>query len=156
MNFNLLIKSVFLGTLSGVLIALAAPTHVSMAQATEVPVLPQSGQLVAAKSGIFVTAEAPTTGTATLVEEDGQHYLEIDEAFSTTDQAPDLQVLLDPAAVPPATYETFNGYINLGSLQAVSGAQRYPIPEAIDLAAYQSVVIWCRTANATMGYAPLD
>ena len=109
-------------------------------------------------SGEFVAAEAPTTGTAKIVDEDGQKYLEIDSAFSTNDQAPDLQILLDTVEQPPANYETADAtrYLNLGGIQSVTGEQRYPIPNFVDPAQFASVVVWCRTANATMGYAPLD
>jgi hypothetical protein len=108
-------------------------------------------------SGKFVAAEAPTTGMAQIVEENGQSYLKIDSAFSTTDQAPDLQVLLDTVEQPPAKYEgaVTGRYLNLGGLQNVKGEQSYPIPEFVDVAQFKSVVVWCRTANATMGYASL-
>lgn len=106
-------------------------------------------------AGTFMAAEAPTTGMAKIVTEGGHRYLEIDSAFSTTDQAPDLHVLLETAEVPPVSYSSFGSYVNLGKLQTVSGAQRYPIPDSIDLAEFKSVVIWCRMANATMGYATL-
>lgn len=105
--------------------------------------------------GNFVAGEKPTTGTARVVTEDGHRYLELDAAFSTSDQGPDLHVLLDPAAQPGASYETLGSVINLGGLRSYTGAQRYPIPDAIDLSDYKSVVIWCRMANATFGYAPL-
>ncbi len=106
-------------------------------------------------TGTFVAAEAPTTGTARIVTESGHRYLEIDSAFRTTDQAPDLHVLLEAAATPPSSYSTFGSYVNLGKLQNVSGAQRYPIPDAIDVTQFKSVAIWCRMANATIGYATL-
>lgn len=106
-------------------------------------------------AGTFVAAEAPTTGAVRIITEAGHRYLEIDSAFSTTDQAPDLHVLLDTANVPPSSYSTFNSYINLGKLQKVNGTQRYPIPDVIDISTIKSVVIWCRTANATIGYASL-
>ena len=107
-------------------------------------------------SGSFVAAEAPTTGMARIVEENGQKYLEV-SAFGTTDQAPDLQVLLDTVAQPPANYQDaeLNRYLNLGGLQSVTGEQRYPIPEFVDASQFKSVVIWCRMANATIGYASL-
>lgn len=113
---------------------------------------------IAQLSGNFEAAEAPTTGMAQIVEENGQQYLVIDSAFSTTDQAPDLQVLLDTVAEPPANYQDTeaNRYLNLGGLQSVTGEQRYPIPEFVDVAQFQSVVVWCRMANATIGYAPLS
>jgi Electron transfer DM13 len=117
-------------------------------------VIAQTATLI---SGSFVAAEAPTTGTAKIVEENGQTYLEIDSAFSTTDQAPDLQVLLDTVEQPPSKYQDSESgrYLNLGGLQNVTGEQRYPIPEFVDTAQFKSVVVWCRMANATIGYASL-
>lgn len=115
-------------------------------------------QAIALKSGEFVAAEAPTTGTAKIVDEGGQKYLEIDSAFSTNDQAPDLQILLDTVAQPPATYQDTDDtrYLNLGGIQSFTGAQRYPIPDFVDSSQFASVVVWCRMANATMGYAALE
>ena len=110
---------------------------------------------VAIQSATFVSAEKPTTGTAKIVTENGQRYLVLDEAFSTSDQGPDLHVLLDTTEKPPQQYQNLNSYVNLGKLQKYSGTQRYPIPAAINLANYKSVVLWCRMANATFGYAPL-
>ncbi len=110
---------------------------------------------VAITSGTFVAAEKPTSGTARIVTENGQRYLVLDSAFRTNDQGPDLHVLLDTAAKPPQAYRNYSSYVNLGKLQKFSGTQRYPIPAAIDVADFKSVVIWCRMANATFGYAPL-
>ncbi|MEO0458216.1 MAG: DM13 domain-containing protein [Cyanobacteria bacterium P01_A01_bin.114] len=156
MKLNRFSKAVLFGTLSSVFVMLVALVQIPTAHSSELPTIGQPVQILAAKSGNFVAAEAPTTGSARIVEEGRQRYLEIDEAFSTTDQAPDLQVLLDVSSIPPQTYERFGSYINLGGLQSVSGAQRYPIPNVIALPQYRSVVIWCRTANATMGYASLS
>ena len=115
-------------------------------------------QQIALISGEFVAAEAPTTGTAKIVEDNGQMYLEIDSAFSTNDQAPDLQILLDTVEQPPATYGDAEStrYLNLGGIQSVTGEQRYPIPDFVEPSQFASVVVWCRMANATMGYAPLQ
>jgi hypothetical protein len=110
-----------------------------------------------AMSGKFIAAEKPTTGTARIVEENGHRFLELDSAFSTSDQGPDLHVLLDTTGKPPQKYDASNSgrYINLGKLSKYAGTQRYPIPDAVNVANYRSVVIWCRMANATFGYAPL-
>lgn len=107
------------------------------------------------RSGTFVAAEKPTTGMARIVTENGHRYLELDGAFSTSDQGPDLHVLLDSSPKPPQTYQNPGSYVNLGKLQKFQGSQRYPIPDAINLSNIQSVVIWCRMANATFGYATL-
>lgn len=108
--------------------------------------------------GSFETAEAPTSGKAKIVEEDGVRYLVISSNFSTTDQAPDLQVLLDTVNQPPQKYDESDSgrYVNLGGIQNTMGEQRYPIPDAINLSEQKSVVIWCRMANATMGFATLN
>ena len=113
-------------------------------------------QSVAVASGTFVAGEAPTTGTARIVTEGGHRYLELDTAFSTSSMGPDLHVLLDSTATPPKAYDNLGSVVNLGSLHDFTGAQRYPIPDSINLANFDSVVIWCRMANATFGYAPLN
>lgn len=112
---------------------------------------------VAIMSGTFVAAEKPTAGTARIVRQNGHRYLELDSAFSTSNQGPDLHVLLDASERPPQAYQSQNSgsYVNLGKLQKYQGVQRYPIPDAINLANFKSVSIWCRMANATFGYAPL-
>lgn len=109
----------------------------------------------ALKSGNFVAAEKPTTGIARIVSENGHRYLELTGTFSTSDQGPDLHVLLDTSNRPPQSYQNLNSFINLGKLRNYSGAQRYPIPDAINVGNVKSVVIWCRMANATFGYAAL-
>lgn len=116
----------------------------------------QKNQPVALMSGTFIAAEKPTQGTARIVNEGGHRYLEISESFNTSDQGPDLHVLLDTEAKPPQSYQNLGRTIILGKLQNYSGAQRYSIPDAINLSQYKSVVVWCRMANATFGYAPLQ
>ena len=106
-------------------------------------------------SGTFMAGEAPTTGKVRIVTENGHRFLEIDSAFSTSNQGPDLHVLLETSAKPPQMYQNLGSFVNLGKLQKVQGAQRYPIPDSINLNNYKSVVVWCRMANAMFGYATL-
>lgn len=112
---------------------------------------------VAIATGDFIAAEHPTVGSVSIISENGHRYLEFDSAF-TSDQGPDLHVLLDKTRTPPTSYADGDAgrYVNLGGLKAVNGMQRYPIPDEIQISNYQSVVIWCRMANATFGYAPLQ
>lgn len=108
--------------------------------------------------GTFEAAEAPTTGRAKIVQEDGIRYLVIDSSFSTTDQAPDLHVLLDTVKRPPEEYDAseLGRYVNLGGIQNTMGEQRYPIPDSINLSRQKSVVVHCRMANKIMGFATLN
>lgn len=122
----------------------SAVTSVTVAQATAIA------------SGAFVAGEAPTTGTARIVTEGGHRYLELDAAFSTSNMGPDLHVLLDSATQPSKSYTNLGSAVNLGKLHSATGTQRYPIPDAIELANFRTAVIWCRMANATFGYAPLS
>lgn len=124
---------------------------------TEVNAVVGQNQSVAIMSGTFLAAEKPTTGVARIVRQNGHRYLELDSAFSTSDQGPDLHVLLEPSQKPPQAYQNqqSGSYVNLGKLHKFKGTQRYPIPDAIDLSNFKSVSVWCRMANATFGYAPL-
>jgi len=106
-------------------------------------------------SGQFVAGEKPTTGTARIVNEGGLRFLELRDDFSTSNQGPDLHVLLDDQSRPPHSYQNLEGTINLGKLKSFNGKQRYLISDMIDIRKVKSVVIWCQTANATFGYAPL-
>lgn len=46
-------------------------------------------------------------------------------------------------------------FVDLGGLRAFKGSQRYPIPDGVDLAKYQSVVIWCRHFSVLISPADL-
>lgn len=112
------------------------------------------------RSGQFVAAEHPTQGGVTLIEENGRRYLELDGNFQT-DAGPDLFVVLHKASNilattnPPAYPLAEGDYVELAPLQSTEGTQRYEIPDAIALADYSSVAIWCRQFNATFGAAAL-
>jgi hypothetical protein len=131
-----------------------------VSNAAPVPKLDQIPTAITNKAqtiaGNFVKAEKETTGSVRIIMENGHRYLELDNAFSTSNQGPDLHVLLDPATIPTANYPNQGNVINLGRLKSYQGTQRYPIPDVINLDNYKSVAIWCRMANATFGYATLS
>lgn len=103
-----------------------------------------------------------TTGSVHIFRENGKNYLELDPAFKTSNLGPDLYVILHrsdnvlASSQPPAYPLKASDYVTLNRLQKYSGAQRYPLADNSKLANYQSVVIWCRTFNATFGTAKLD
>lgn len=109
-------------------------------------------------SGDFVSGEHPTMGTATLVTEGENRYVEFSAQFRTS-AGPDLVVVLhvSPDVVgtteAPAHSIREGDYVVLAPLQAVSGLQRYTIPSDIDVTQYASVAVWCREFNATFGAA---
>lgn len=110
-------------------------------------------QLAQAQGATFVGSDGhDTQGGAHIVEENGQRYLEFDEAFSS-DSGPDLFVLLHREAAP-TSYDPAN-YVNLGRIQSLNGTQRYAIPADVDISEFQSAVIWCQQFNVTFGYATL-
>lgn len=106
-----------------------------------------------ASAGQFVSVEHPTSGQVKIIEEDGARYLEIGEDFQS-DRGPALEIILHESNTVGLQIEE-GSYVSLGELKSFNGAQRYLIPDAIDLEQYQSVAVWCQEFNATFGYAPL-
>ena len=102
---------------------------------------------------VTVEQEKETTGTASVVTENGQTYIVFDDAFDTA-RGPDVQVVLHTGATVPVSIDEAD-YVTLATLQSFEGGQRYLVPANIDVNDYQTVAIWCREFNVTFGYAPL-
>ncbi|MBW4612594.1 MAG: DM13 domain-containing protein [Desmonostoc vinosum HA7617-LM4] len=109
----------------------------------------------AAKPGNFKNGEHPTTGTVSIVTEQGKRYLEFSESFKT-DNGPDLFVILHRSDTPPIYGIKEKDYVSVAPLQKISGTQRYAIPDNVKVTDFRSVAVWCRKFNATFGYAPLS
>ena len=111
------------------------------------------------KSGTFVAGEQPTMGAVKIVTKNGKSYLELDREFKTSDQAPDLVIILHRSddilgSTKPPSYSLKEGdYAIVAPLAKFTGAQSYPIPDNIKLDDYKSAAIWCRKFNATFGVA---
>lgn len=122
----------------------------------------QSQKSTAVKSGTFVSGEHTTQGKVSLTTKDGKSFLELEESFKTSESGPDLVVILHRSdnvigSTKPPSYPLKNGdYIILAPLKKYSGAQKYAIPNNINLADYKSAAIWCRKFNATFGAANLS
>jgi hypothetical protein len=83
----------------------------------------------------------------------GRHVLRFEE-FSVTN-GPDLHVLL--AANPSPTGQSDLGeYVDLGELKGNLGNQNYEIPEGIDLAQFQSIVIYCQPFHVVFSVAAVS
>lgn len=69
---------------------------------------------------------------------------------------PDFKVYLVPVEeVRQSSDVVGTMYVNLGSLRAFKGSQRYPVPDGVDLADYPSVVIWCEAFSVLISPADL-
>jgi hypothetical protein len=114
------------------------------------------------KSGDFVSGEHPTSGKASILDNNGQFILELGETFETSSMGPDLVVVLHRledvigSTNPPAYPLREGDYVVLAELESFDGAQRYSIPADVNLDEYQSAAIWCRRFNATFGAATLQ
>jgi hypothetical protein len=100
--------------------------------------------------------EHPGSGTATIYElPDGSRTLRL-ENFAT-DNGPDLYVYL--SAAPDSNDEQTvlnNEYVSLGQLKGNQGNQNYELPADLDVAAYNSVTVWCQQFSVNFTTAPLQ
>jgi hypothetical protein len=86
-------------------------------------------------------------GGAAIVREDGAHRLDLLSDFRTS-RSGALDVRLCRATT------CTDADLNLGPIQAFSGAQSYPLSD--DASAYAYVVIWCRAVALPFGYGQLQ
>ena len=114
------------------------------------------------RSGRFLAAEHPAAGQVRLEQRNGNATLVFSQDFRTTDQAPDLFVVVSPMAMPlenspaPAYPLTPGTFRVVAPLKATSGSQRYGLPADLKTSEQRSVLIWCRQYNATMSWAQLE
>ncbi|MGH8632592.1 MAG: DM13 domain-containing protein [Burkholderiales bacterium] len=57
--------------------------------------------------------------------------------------------------VIPSTNVAKTMYVDLGRLKAFKGSQNYPVPAGVDLAKFDSVVIWCEQFGVLISPAAL-
>jgi hypothetical protein len=88
-----------------------------------------------------------TEGTAAIVREGEVHRLELREDFRTSQSgALDVRLCRETACT--------DGDLDLGPIQAFSGAQTYSLPD--DGSAFAYVVIWCRAVALPFGFGELQ
>lgn len=93
-------------------------------------------------------------GRAVVYELDGGKRSLRLEDFSVTN-GPDLFVVLSPNA-DPASEGIGSSYVQLEALKGNTGSQNYELAADVDLNAFKSIVIWCRSFNVVFGFAPLQ
>ena len=113
------------------------------------------GPVTLARGG-FTSLEHATTGTAVVLElEDGTRYLRLEDL--ETSNGPDLRVILTDQPVSDDWHVWDDGeYADLGALKGNIGSSNYEIPANVDLADFETAVIWCRRFSVGFAVAPLD
>ena len=122
------------------------------------PEMMESGVAARLKLGSFRDADSfhRGSGFATIYRgPDGSHLLRLD-SFSVTN-GPQLHVMLSPHPDPTRGNEVrTSGYADLGMLKGNKGDQNYEIPDAVDVNAQQSVVIYCKPFSVVFSVATLE
>ena len=112
----------------------------------------------ALKTGSFRDADRfhKGEGQATIhVLQDGARVLRLAD-FRVTN-GPSLRVILATTADPSSSAEVLQGaYVDLGTLKGNVGNQNYPIPDDADLAAINSIVIYCKPFKVVFSVATLQ
>jgi len=105
--------------------------------------------------GGFTSLEHTTTGTAVVLElEDDTRYLRLEDL--ETSNGPDLRVILTDQPLSDDWHVWDDGeLVDLGPLKGNIGSSNYEIPPSLDLADFETAVIWCRRFSVGFEVAPL-
>lgn len=104
--------------------------------------------------GSFGPRSHPAEGTAVVLTDGTQTFLRFDDDFAT-DNGPDLNVYLHPAAPDASVGDLVADFIDLGDLKGNIGAQNYVVPDGVDLDRYNTVSVWCVRFRVVFGTAEL-
>ena len=108
------------------------------------------------RQGNFVNADSVHRGQGDALIyrlHDGSHLLRL-ENFRVTN-GPALVVYLAGHPEPQRAADVKQAFHSLGKLKGNVGGQNYPIPRGVDIAGYNSVVIWCELFDVVFSPAAL-
>jgi len=109
-------------------------------------------------TGLLTGKAHPTSGRASIYQAaDGKRDLRLTDFH--TSNGPDVHVLLARSADENLKKEFVKGdldSVELGSLKANQGDQNYDLADSVDLAKYDSVVIYCERFHVVFGLAKLE
>jgi len=107
------------------------------------PTTPPVPQITTLAQGSIVNHDHSGVGTVTVITDGTERFLRFEDDFAV-DNGPDLNVYLSRGAPAEGDPDLFDDdFIDLGDLKGNIGAQNYQLSPAIDLAEYNTVVIWC-------------
>ena len=127
--------------------ATSAPS--SGATATTAPTATTLSGVFDHRAGVDTVAGNVTLGKTS----DGKVILRFENLNSAN--GPDLHVYLSTQASPATTQQVMDG-IEIGKLQATTGASNYELAATTDVTQYKSVVIYCKSFSVIFGYANLS
>lgn len=106
-------------------------------------------------SGSFYDVDQVGRGTVHVYRfEDGTAAMRLEDFFATPNV--DLEVRLSPLAAPQTTEEYLSAPSELvARLDVTAGSMNFLVPATIDLAQFQSVVIWCPPIQSAYAAATL-
>jgi hypothetical protein len=115
-----------------------------MAETTAGAVSDAAPQVMTLIEGRFVDRSHPGSGTAKVITDGSdQRFLRFEDF--ETDNGPDLFVYLTTADADASAgdFGVAGEFVDLGRLKGNVGAQNYEIPVDVDLAVFDTVVVWC-------------
>lgn len=117
--------------------------------------LPAGAQEKVLHQGSWTKKGFAIEGTWKIVEEGGQRFVVLDDAFRTK-SAPDLKLFLSPREPGKiSSLDATDGAARIGELPSNRGAQRIAIPAGVDLGRYRTLVLHCEQYSKLWGVAPL-
>ncbi len=114
-------------------------------------------EIVVLAAGNFVDRSHPSSGVAEILNDgSAQRFLRFEDF--ETDNGPDLFVYLTTAdaTADASEFGREGEFVDLGVLKGNIGSQNYEIPEDVDIAEFNTVVIWCRRFAVAFGAADLS
>ena len=106
-------------------------------------------------SGSWTKKKFKSSGTWSIYEQGGKSFVKLSSDFKTR-KAPDLKIFLSPlAAADTNGKNATDGSVMVSPLTANSGEQVYEIPEGVNIANYQSILIHCEAYSKLWSAADL-
>jgi hypothetical protein len=133
--------------------ALPAPTTIR-ASATPTHAARTYAEPLVLATGSFVGREHATHGSVRVLELGDESRIVRLEGFETSN-GPDVYVYLSTNAAHGPNGAFDDDYVSLGSLKGNIGDQNYDLPVDVDVARFNSVVIWCKRFSSAFGAADL-
>lgn len=117
---------------------------------------PISAERVQNQSGTFAKKKYKVNGNWSVIQRDGQTFIKLSDDFKTKN-GPDLKIFLSPKSVSDVNGKNATtGSVNLGALTSNKGAQEYQVPDGINLADFNSVLVHCEAYSVLWGAGDLS